>query len=73
MHPPREVVPVGDGLVGAGALLVEDLDEDLHGADEDGGQGLDLLEVAAQLLPGLRAQQVLLPRLHVVAHLHVDG
>ena len=67
MHPPREVVPVGDGLVGPGALLVEDLDEDLHGADEDGSQGLDLLQVLPEVLSLLGVEKVSLPALNIVA------
>ena len=51
--------------------LIQDLDEDLHAADEDGGEGLDLLEVLAQALPLARVQKVLLTTLNVVRHLNI--
>ena len=67
MHPTRQVAPVSDGLIRAGPLLVEDLDEDLHGADEDRSQGLDLLQVPPEVLSLLGVQEVSLPPLDIVA------
>ena len=52
--------------------LVQDLDEDLHAADEDGGEGLDLLKVLAQALPLARVQKVLLTTLNVMGHLNIS-
>ena len=45
--------------------LVQDLDEDLHAADEDGGEGLDLVHTAGQALPVDLVGQVLHPLLHL--------
>ena len=67
MHPTSQVASVSDGLISASSLLVEDLDEDLHGADEDGSQGLDLLQVLPEVLPLLGVQKISLPTLNVVA------
>ena len=53
------------------APLGENLDEDLHAADEDGGEGLDLLEVLPEALPLTRVQKVLLTTLNVVGHLNI--
>ena len=58
-------------MSGCFTRLVQDLDEDLHAADEDGGEGLDLLEVLAQALPLARVQKVLLTTLNVVRHLNI--
>ena len=67
VHPAGQVTPVSDGLIRAGSLLVEDLDEDLHGADEDGSQGLDLLQVLPEILSLLGVEKVSLPALNIVA------
>ena len=58
-------------MSGCFTRLVQDLDEDLHAADEDGGEGLDLLEVLAQALPLARVQKVLLTTLNVMRHLNI--
>ena len=52
--------------------LVQDLDEDLHAADEDGGEGLDLLQVLAKALPLAGVQKVFLTTLNIMGHLNVS-
>ena len=52
--------------------LVQDLDEDLHAANEYGGEGLDLLKVLAKTLSLAWVQKVLLTTLNVVGHLNIS-
>lgn len=66
-----EVVPVLCGLVALLAVLVQDLDEDLHGTDEDGGQGLDGIETAAEYFPVHLMSQLRRPVVHFSGHLQV--
>ena len=66
MHPASEVASVSDGLVSACSLLCEDLNEDLHGADEDWSQRLDLLQVLGQPLPLQGVEKVSLSTLDVL-------
>ena len=73
MHSPGEIISVCDCLVSPGPLLIEDLDEDLHGADEDRRQGLDLLEVETEALPLLGVEEVEPPGVHILAHLGEAG
>ena len=49
--------------------LLDDLDEDLHGADEDGREGLDLLGGAGERLPVHLVRQVVCPLRHLSSHL----
>ena len=49
--------------------LVQDLNEYLHAADENGGEGLDLLKMLSKTLPLARVQKILLTTFHVVRHL----
>ena len=49
--------------------LVQDLNEYLHAADENGGEGLDLLKMLSKTLPLARVQKILLATFHVVRHL----
>ena len=49
--------------------LVQDLNEYLHAADENGGEGLDLLKMLSKTFPLARVQKILLTTFHVVRHL----
>ena len=51
------------------STLLDDLDEDLHGADEDGREGLDLLGGAGERLPVHLVRQVVCPLRHLSSHL----
>ena len=50
--------------------LIQDLDEDLHAADEDGGESFDLLQVLAKALPLAGVQKVFLTTLNIMGHLN---
>ena len=49
--------------------LVQDLNEYLHAADENGSEGLDLLKMLSKTFPLARVQKILLATFHVVRHL----
>ena len=49
--------------------LLDDLDEDLHGTDEDGREGLDLLDGAGEGLPVHLVRQVVCPLRNLSSHL----
>ena len=51
------------------STLLDDLDEDLHGADEDGREGLDLLGGAGERLPVHLVSEVVCPLCDLSSHL----
>ena len=51
------------------STLLDDLDEDLHGADEDGREGLDLLGGAGERLPVHLVREVVRPLRNLTSHL----
>ena len=49
--------------------LLDDLDEDLHGTDEDGREGLDLLDGAGEGLSVHLVREVVCPLRNLSSHL----
>ena len=73
MHSSSEIIPVCDGLVSSGSFLVENLNEDLHRADENRSQSFDLLEMKTQVLSLLRIEEVDPPGVYILADLGEAG
>ena len=68
MHPSSEIISVCDCFISSCSLLIQDLDKDFHGTNQNWSQSFDLFQVQSKTFPLVGIEKIKLSGLNILTN-----